>query len=242
MLIRDEEEATLRLHAAALAQSPLGRRWARLWSLGAVLALLMSGALAERAFAAPTTVALWHMDETSGSVMRDAARNHNGALRSVQLRQPGFSGFAYGFTGSSYVTVPSAADLNAGSANLTVTIHLKTTLTPKSDWDVIRKGVYETRGGEFKVEYQHTGQASCGFKGSARYSELIAGPRLNDGRWHKVQCVKTSSAISLIVDGRAYSKAVTIGSISNNVAVAIGSRPGAQYFKGTLDEASIQIG
>jgi hypothetical protein len=238
VLVKDEEVLTaLRPHAPAIK-----KRWARLWFLGAVLTLLMSGAVADRAFAAPTTVALWHMDEISGSVMHDAVRNHNGRLRNVQLRQPGYSLFAYGFTGSSYVTVPSAGDLNPGSANITVTIHLKTTLTPKSDWDVIRKGVYETRGGEFKMEYQHTGQASCGFKGSARYSELITGPRLNDGRWHKVQCVKTSSAINLVVDGQTFSKTVTIGSISNNVAVAIGSRPGAQYFKGSLDEASIQIG
>jgi hypothetical protein len=187
-------------------------------------------------------VALWRMDETSGSVMRDSARTHNGTLHSVQLRQPGFSRFAYGFTGSSYVTVPSADDLNPGSANIVINIHLNTTKVPASpDWDLIRKGYYATRGGEFKVEYQPSGQASCGFKGSSRYAELIAGPRLNDGRWHAIRCVKTETAIKLIVDGQTFSKTVTIGSISNTEPIVIGAHPGADFFKGLLDEARIRI-
>ena len=59
--------------------------------------------------------------------MHDAVRNHTGTLNSVQVGQPGYLGTAFGFGGSSYVSVPSAADLNPGSANITITIHLKTT-------------------------------------------------------------------------------------------------------------------
>jgi len=64
---------------------------------------------------------------------------------------------------------------------------------------------------------------------------------LNDGKWHTVQCVKTSSTIKLIVDGQTYSKAVSVGSISNTAPVVIGAHPGSEFFKGALDEASIQI-
>jgi hypothetical protein len=182
--------------------------------------------------------------------MRDSIANHNGTLNSVQLGLPGFSGTAYGFSGSSstggsnsYVSVPSASDLNPGSKNLTVTIHLKTTSAPATpDWDVIRKGLYTTPGGEYKMEYQPTGQASCGFKGSTAYAELIAGPALNDGQWHTVQCVKTSSEIKLVVDGQEFSRTTTIGTIANTDAVPIGARPGSEFFQGSLDEASIQIG
>ena len=86
-------------------------------------------------------VALWHMDETSGSVMHDAVGDNDGQLSSVQLGEPGLFGTAYGFTGNSKVTVPSSDALNAGSADLTVTIALKATETPDShDWDLIRKG------------------------------------------------------------------------------------------------------
>ena len=188
-------------------------------------------------------VALWHMDETSGTVMHDSVANHDGMLFSVQLGVPGFAGSAFGFTGSSYASVPSASDLNPGAATVTITIHLKTTSVPATpDWDLIRKGLYTSPGGEFKMEYQPTGQASCGFKGSSNYGELITGPALNDGQWHTVQCVKTSSDIKLIVDGQAFSKAFNIGSIANSDAVPIGARPGSEYFKGSLDEAGIQVG
>jgi hypothetical protein len=188
--------------------------------------------------------ALWHMDETSGTVMHDAVGNHSGTLYSVALGQPGYLGTAFGFNGtSSYISVPSASDLNPGSANITITIHMKTTSAPASpDWDLIRKGKYTTTGGEFKMEYQPSGQASCGFKGSSGYSELMAGPALDDDDWHTVQCVKTSSAIKVVVDGQTFSKSATIGSIANDEPVVIGARPGSEFFNGSLDEASIQIG
>ena len=190
-------------------------------------------------------VALWHMDETSGSTMFDSIGQSNGTLHSVTLGQAGFSGLAYGFNGStSYVSVPSAGSMNPGSANFSFTIHMKTTGTPPpppEDWDLIRKGDFPTPGGEYKMEYQESGQASCGFKGSAHYAEIIAGPALNDGQWHTITCVKTSSDIELIVDGQAYSQAANVGSIANTDPVIIGSHPGADWYLGSLDEASIRI-
>jgi hypothetical protein len=195
------------------------------------------------AHAAPTLVARWKMDETSGNVMRDSVGSHDGSLHSVVVGRPGFKGTAYGFGGSGYVSVPSTGDLNPGSANITISMHLNATGVPSSpDWDLIRKGLYETSGGEFKMEYQPSGQASCGFKGSAGYSELIAGPALNDGKWHVVRCVKTSSSIQLIVDGRTFSQSASVGSIANSESVVIGARPGSDFYNGLLDQASIHIG
>jgi hypothetical protein len=193
----------------------------------------------------PGLVALWHMDETSGTTMRDSAGTHNGTLQNVTVGQPGgFSGLAYGMNGtSSQIFVPSASDLNAGAAKLTVTIHMKATSVPATpDWDLIRKGVFTTAGGEFKVEYQPSGQATCGFNTSTNYAELTAGPALNNGQWHTVQCVKTSTGIKLVVDGQTFSKAASLGTISNTVQVVLGSHPNSEFFKGSLDEASIQIG
>lgn len=189
------------------------------------------------------TVALWHMNETSGSVMKDAVRSHDGTIFGAQLGVPGFTGTAYLFSGKAYVSVPAAADLNPGSSNLTLTMHVKTTSAPPTpDWDLVRKGLYTTAGGEYKMEYQPSAQASCGFKGSSNYGELMAGPAINDGQWHTVQCVKTATAIKVVVDGQAFSKTVTIGSIANSESVPIGARPGSEYFQGALDEASIQVG
>ena len=191
-------------------------------------------------------VALWHMDETSGSTMFDSIAGHNGTLFHIALGLPGFLKFAYGFNGSSsYVSVPSANSLNPGAATVTTTIHLQTTGTPPAspkDWDLIRKGDYVTRGSEFKMEFQQSGQASCGFEGSTGYSELIAGPKINDGRWHTIQCIKTSSKIEVVVDGTVFSKNASLGSIANTSPVTLGSHPGSDWYKGALDEASIQMG
>jgi Concanavalin A-like lectin/glucanases superfamily len=191
-------------------------------------------------------VALWHMDETSGTTMFDSVGAHNGTLHSTQFGLVGFTGTAYGFNGSSsYVNVPTAADLNPGSANITITIHLKTSGTPPSppaDWDVIRKGLYTTAGGEYKMEFQQSGQASCGFKGSAGYAELVAGPSINNGQWHTISCVKTSTAIQVVVDGQIFSKAANVGAIANTADVVIGARPGSDWYQGQLDDASVQIG
>ena len=192
-------------------------------------------------------VALWHMDETSGTRMHDSIGTHDGTLNAVQLGLPGFTGTAYGFNGSSsYVSVPTAADLNPGGASITITIHIKTTGAPPpspDDWDLIRKGYYGSSGGEYNIELQHSGQASCTFKGSSGYIEqFTAGPALNDGRWHSIQCIKTATAVELVVDGTVHSTAITIGTIVNTDPIDIGARPGSDWTQGTLDEASIQIG
>jgi len=185
--------------------------------------------------------ALWHMDETSGTTMIDSVGGHNGTISSVQLGVPGFSGTAYNFTRGT-VTVPSSSTLNPGSANITVTIHVKPSGAPATpDWDLFRKGQYTTAGGEWKMEYQPNGAPSCGFKGS-KYAELTAGRSINDGRWHTVSCVKTASAIQVVVDGQAFTKSVVIGSISNSAPVIMASYPGAEFFHGALDEASISFG
>jgi hypothetical protein len=186
------------------------------------------------------------MDETSGSTMFDSIGSNNGTLTHVTPGQPGFLNLAYGFNGSSsYVSVPTAGSLNPGSASVTMTIHLQPTGTPPAppaDWDVFRKGLYTTPGGELKMEFQQSGQPSCGFEGSGGYSELFAGPKINDGQWHTVQCVKTSSAIKVVVDGTTYSQAASLGAIANTSPVVIGARPGSDWYHGALDEASLQIG
>jgi hypothetical protein len=190
----------------------------------------------------PTLVALWHMDETSGNVMLDSVGGHNGTLNGVQIGLPGSAGSAYGFT-RSFVSVPSARALNPGRKKITLTIHLNTTSAPtKPDWDLMRKGVFGDGVGDYKIEFQPSGQASCGFLGSLRSAEFISGPRLNDGRWHTVQCVKTTSTIRLIVDGRRFTKHVRVGSIANGAPLAIGARPDSEFFQGALDEASVTIG
>ena len=57
-----------------------------------------------------------------------------------------------------------------------------------------------------------------------------------------MQCEKTSTGIALVVDGQRFTKAMSLGTIGNNVQVAVGAHPGSEFFRGSLDEAIIQIG
>ena len=113
-----------------------------------------------------SVVALWHMDETTGTTMVDSAGQNNGTLNSVTLGLPGFSGFAYGFNGPpSYASVPSAGSMNPGSANFSFTIDLQTTGTPPpepDDWDLIRKGDYTTPGGSTRWSSSSPGRPRAG--------------------------------------------------------------------------------
>lgn len=231
-------------HEISVPTAVWRRGWVRRCLFAMALVCVVVAISAQSAFAT-RTVARWHMNERSGAVMHDSVGNHNGTIHSVRLGVPGFLGSAYGFNGSSsYVSVRAAGDLNPGRANVTVTIHLKTTSLPprRHDWTLIRKGHFRKSRGEWKVKYHPDGRVSCGFKGSRRFATLKAGPSLSNNQWHTIRCVKTSSAIRLVVDGATHSKAVEVGSIANHAPVVIGAYPNAEFYKGSLDEASIAIG
>ena len=65
-------------------------------------------ALTSPAAAGAATVALWHMDETSGTTMTDSRGANHGRLRRVDLGLPGFSGTAYGFAGLGSIVAPAS--------------------------------------------------------------------------------------------------------------------------------------
>ncbi len=196
----------------------------------------------------PRIVALWKMNEFAGTTMFDSDGDHDGTLYHVQVGFPGYSGLAYQFTGrpaKGYVSVPSARDLNPHSSNVTLTVHLKTTGAPGAppkDWDLIRKGTFKG-GSEYTMELQHSGRASCTFRGSrGYYYQFTAGPRVNDGRWHSLKCVKSPWSVGLLVDGKLYHRKRAVGSIANSAPVVIGARPGTDWYEGLLDNVSIAVG
>jgi hypothetical protein len=193
------------------------------------------------------------MDETSGSTMRDALGKHNGHLSGgvTPGQSGGFSGTAYRFDGQSGRVDADAAARNPGSRDVAVPVHHKTSQLPPTtvqDWDLFKKGSYDT-GDEIKVEYYPGGQGSCGFSGrrngAKTYLEIKnVGPKLNDGKWHEITCLKTASTVSLVVDGKQYGKqSYAIGSISTPAGITLGSHSaGSEYFNGLIDEVSLRYG
>jgi hypothetical protein len=220
----------------------------RLWAI-----LLVVGApLVWTAPAWATTTALWHMDELTGTTMTDSSGGGNdgtivnGGGTNPILGAAGYRGTSYSFDGTSvggYVDIPSSAGLNPKGADLRLTAHVNFTVLPSVDYDLMRKGLSTTRGGDYKMEILSSGYAHCYFKGSKGRGFGITKARvINNGAWHTIQCVKTATTVQVIVDGRAKTRTVTVGTISNTSHLFVGAKPGDDYYHGLLDEMQVDIG
>jgi hypothetical protein len=116
------------------------------------------------------------------------------------------------------------------------------------DYDMLRKGLTTSVGGEYKVEIlQANGKARalCVIKDSAKKVLQIRGTtNLTDGEVHTITCSRTSSGLTLVVDNLApRTKAGATGIISNTALLALGAKaeggPDADWFNGELLEASV---
>ena len=197
--------------------------------------------------ASPTAV--WHMDETTGTVAKDATGNgHDGAMQNIRRGVPGVSGTAFEFNGtSSRVLVDDAPGLRAAGLDLVVTVHVSFTVIPADDYDLIRKGLSSSKGGDWKIEIMPTSvgaQARCYWKGSVASKSKTAGPNLADGHYHTISCEKRATTVALVVDGTRYSSTTQIGRIDNTAPLSIGAKAGSggDWFKGRMDEVSVSIG
>jgi hypothetical protein len=198
---------------------------------------------------ASTPVAVWHMDEPAGSTMNDAVDSHDGSLQNVQTGVSGFQGTGYRFNGSSsVVVVPASGDFNPGNANFSFVVHVNFTTVPSAavvDYDLLRgptQGAYKM---EIVARNNRTkAKALCFFQGSTGKASLVAGPNLADGRWHTLECRKTSNTIYLLVDGAVFTKSASVGSLTNTGPVSLGAksyRGGGDWYQGLMDEVSISI-
>ncbi len=184
--------------------------------------------------------------------MLDTAGANNGTLSNITLGVPGFAGAAYGFDGvDSVVIVPDSPSLNPGSSDFSFTLSVRFTVIPESDYDLLRKGLSTTKGGDYKLEAlsrQHgaAAQAHCLFSGASGSSQIVAGPNLADGNWHTISCAKTAKSISVTIDGQTSMKSASVGSISNTAPLTLGAK-----LKGTklqdryvdaMDEVSVSLG
>jgi hypothetical protein len=192
-----------------------------------------------------TVVAVWHMSDT-GTTMTDSSGNGlNGHLNHVLTGQPGYSGTGFGFASKpAYITVPDSPLLDPGTGPLSITVHVKTSVKPSSsvgDYDLIRKGLASTSGGDYKMEVLESGSAFCLFRGSSGTVSIGHGPNVADNRWHTLTCSRSSNSVTLTFDGVSYTKSGSIGSISNSSAVSIGAKntSGEDQYTGLMDEVTI---
>jgi len=191
----------------------------------------------------------WQMNETSGQMIDSSGNNNDGTPKDVVR-----TGSAYVFNGStSYVLVPDSDSLDPEEKDITLRARVKVTDTPMDDdsYDIVRKGLVTTPGGDYKMEIKRTsnptvGKLHCLFKGDGGTVDKEARRDIVDGNWHTLECIKTSTSVVARVDGRSGSSkaAGSAGSIANGSAVLVGAKtadPLDDTFDGKMDFVSIDI-
>jgi hypothetical protein len=218
-------------------------------TVGSAAAAALVLGFAGSADASTVQVAYWKMNDTGTSMADSSGHGHTGTLHSVAVQQPGWSGsVGYGFfKAPSYVSVPSAGELNPGTSNFSYTLHVKFSSKPSSsvgDYDLLRKGLSTTSGGSFKMEILGSGVAFCDFRGSSGEGTVTGSTNLATSSWHTITCARTGGTVSLTVDGSTRSKSVSTGSISNSSSVYIGAKDGGgeDQYRGYMDSVTVNKG
>jgi hypothetical protein len=202
----------------------------------------------------------WALNETSGDVAVDSSGfgNHGTSF------DVGLDGEAYTFNGtSSRVIVPDTSptapgSLDPGSRNFSfgVTISMPAPPEQGETYDVLRKGLSSTRGGNYKVEVKHArgkAVARCVVRDSARVGaniQSLARINLAGTGVHTIVCTKTSTGVTIRVDGGApRTKSVTkLGSVSNTANLALGAKAegtattGFDWYRGKIHDAWVSVG
>jgi hypothetical protein len=213
-----------------------------------VLAVVLMLMASPAAWAALLKAADWQMNETSGQMIDSSANGNNGTPTDVRR-----TGSTYVFNGStSRVVVADNNSLDPAERDITLTARVLVNGGALDDdsYDVVRKGLAATAGGDYKMEIKGTsdprvGQLHCLFKGSGGRVNRVAPVDVVDGNWHTLECIKTSTSVVARVDGgKAYTRTGSAGSISNAREIMVGAKtanPLDDMFDGSMDFVSIDI-
>ena len=195
--------------------------------------------------AAAATTLTWNMGETSGSTMRDTTGTYNGSISGdVTLGVSGVLGKAYEFDGG-LVKIPSASVLNPGSGRFSVSVYFKSTDKPDGDsYDLVRKGYSTTSGGDYKTEVLPGGNVHCEYRGSKRDVNVWGGFNVVNGSWNRITCTKSSSGVTLKVNGSTQATSSRDpGTVSNSSALHVGAKNSSEdQVRGRLDSLTITKG
>jgi concanavalin A-like lectin/glucanase superfamily protein len=144
---------------------------------------------------------------------------------------------------------PDSADLNPGTRPLAfgAMVRLAGGQTSKGQ-NVVQKG-YSATSSQYKLQVDGAaGRASCVLVGARPGIKLVTSTvSVADGTWHAVECRRTATALTVLVDGAVRgNRAIAAGlSVANDRPLSIGGK-GAysdnDQFQGTLDDVWVRIG
>jgi hypothetical protein len=192
------------------------------------------------------------MDNTFGTTMTDSSGNGNdGTTYNVVT-----SGAGYIFDGStSMAVVPDSPTLNPGTRDFSFTVQIQTTIVPASgtDYDILRKGLATSTGGDYKVELiRSSGKAKafCVIRdANGKQAALTGKTNLADGKLHTITCARSGTKLTLKVDSLSTlkKKGIAVRSIDNASSLVIGAKSAEgggvenDWYPGLIRSASVAI-
>jgi hypothetical protein len=197
------------------------------------------------AHAALRVQAQWDMDQLP-TMLDSAGKDNNGTTANITR-----SGGRYVFNGSSSLaTVPDKSNLDPGTKDVRLTARISVTTTPQigQTFDVVRKGVTTSEGGDYKIEIGRSPSGTavplCLFKDSNGLVGMVVGTTdLANRGLVTITCSKTSSRVTLDVNGQIKTASTRLGSISNSSPLYVGAKgDGTDWFPGEMAFVRVEIG
>ena len=223
-------------------------------SVAAVVTALMTLGAPGAVAADQTFRGHWTLDEIGSPTAFDSSGyGNNGTNYNVTG-----DGSGYAFNGvNSRVIVPTSDSLNPGAANFSFGVTVSMVKPPPQlgeTYDVLRKGLVTTKGGNYKIEVKNVkgkAKARCVVKsyrtnGTKVLAAIQGTSSLADGAQHAITCVKTSTGIALYVDAlapRTKNFSGGLGSVANTSVLALGAKgedtakTGFDWFEGNIYDA-----
>lgn len=189
----------------------------------------------------PTPLAHWKLDESTGTVARDALGARDGTVKGNPVWQPsgGMIGGALKFDGvGDYVECGNDPAFNL-TDKITVAAWIKVETFDK-DWQAIfGKGDSAWRiqrdGSTNAVEFACDSLAG----GVYQLRNVLGHTPVNDGRWHHVAGTYDGARLCVYVDGALDAFVATQGPIATNTSsarIAENSESRGRYWKGLIDD------
>lgn len=182
-----------------------------------------------------TTLALWNMNETTGTKLVDSSGHGlNGTIGSEVVKNGSVHTFNYLKPNippphPGHLDTVTSSALNPGTRDYSITMVAAWTDT---FGNMIQKGQSGTAGGYFKWQAPK-GIVQCLFRGSAGNAGVSSKKALNDGKWHVITCTRTATQVQMVVDG------VVTATLKHATGMISNTKPLTIAGKGTCDQVSV---
>jgi len=219
-------------------------------------ALMLAAPMAVTSASASTGVLDLELNEAKGAstAVDTSGHHHNGRIGSLVHMGGGHATFPLeskdaALGSAPLIEVPDARDgsLDPGSGAFTIAMRYRTT---HAFGNVLQKGQATSSGGQVKLQAPG-GSITCMFKTAAGTATAGSGSvDMDNGAWHTVRCVRTSSSVTMYVDGKQTGKSThATGKLDNSMPWSIGGktacngdRVDCDYFAGDIDYVRLTKG